>query len=228
MALKKRPSAPGIKKPRAIYLRQKPPAQSDTADRIVSAATRLFADKGYDGTSVKDISDAAGVNIAAVNYHFVSKDNLCRHIIEQFGTERLDLARRTLQTPRNADDFRVRLEIFLRQTLEAMLRQTDIVRLIQQELDKSESRCSDVFRNTFQKHAQTLVEFFDHARKDGIVAADVDPFFAASTVMSNIVHQTRSDRILRKFSGRSLSDEKYRNRWIQQTLRIFTDGIIAK
>lgn len=228
MALRKRASAPDKKKKQAVSLGQKTPAPGDTAERIVSTATRLFADKGYDGTSVKDISDAAGVNIAAINYHFVSKDNLCRHIIEQFGTERLDLARRTLQVPRNTDDFKVRLEIFLRQTLEAMIRQTDLVRLIQQELDKSESRCSDVFRNTFQQHAQTLVEFFDHARKSGIVAADVEPFFAAAFLMSHIVHQTRSDRVLKRFSGFSLSDEKYRNRWIQQTLRIFTDGILVQ
>ena len=202
--------------------------QGDTAGRIVSAATRLFADKGYDGTSVKDICDAAGVNIAAINYHFVSKDNLCRHIIEQFAAENLDSARRTLQASRTADDFKVRLEVFLRQTIETMIRQKDIVRLIQQELDKPESRCSNLLRDTFVKHTQTLTEFFDQARKNGIGSPEVEPPFAASFLMSHIAQQTRIDGVFRKAAGYSLSDEKYRTRWIQQTIRLLTGGLLVK
>lgn len=201
--------------------------QGDTAERILSAAARLFADRGYDGTSVKDICESAGVNIAAINYHFESKDNLCRRIIELFSAERLDSARRTLQAPGSAEDFKVRLEIFLGQTIEAMIKQKDIVRLIQQEMEKPDSRCSAMLRGTFMKHAQTLVEFFDHARISGIGAADVDPHFAASFLMSHIAQQTRSDGIFRKSAGHSLSDEKYRGRWVQQTVRILTGGVLT-
>jgi AcrR family transcriptional regulator len=226
--LRKGPAAPAKKKRQNAHRGNDRSALGDTADRIVSAATRLFADKGYDGTSVKDICDAAGVNIAAINYHFVSKDNLCRHIIQQFAAENLDSARKTLQTSRNADDFKVRLEIFLRQTIETMIKQKDIVRLIQQELDKPESRCSNLLRDTFTKHTQTLAEFFDQARKDGIGASDVEPLVAASFLMSHIAQQTRSDGVFRKAAGYALSDEKYRNRWVEQTIRIFTGGIIAK
>lgn len=202
--------------------------QGDTAERIVSAAARLFADRGYDGTSVKDICELAGVNIAAINYHFESKDNLCRRIIERFSAERLVSARRTLQAPGNPDDFKVRLEIFLGQTIEAMIKQKDIVRLIQQEMEKPDSRCSAMLRDTFMKHGQTLMEFFDQARKSGITTADVDPHFSASFLMSHIVQQTRSDGVFRKTGGPSLSDEKYRGRWVQQTVRILTSGVLAK
>jgi AcrR family transcriptional regulator len=200
----------------------------DTASRIVSTATRLFADKGYDGASVKDVCDAAGVNIAAIHYHFGSKENLYRHIIEQFATERLDFARKTLQEPRNIDDFKVRLEIFLRQTIETMIRQGDIVRLIHRDIEMSSSRSKEMYVNTLHKHARKIMEFFDHAKKKGIVAADVNPFAAAGFLMSNIIHQTRNDKLVKRFSGHSLSNEKYRDQWIQQTLRIFIDGIIAK
>ncbi len=202
--------------------------REDTASRIVSTATRLFADKGYDGTSVKDICYAAGVNIAAIHYHFGSKENLYRHIIEQFAAERLEFARRTLQDPQNIDDFKARLEIFLTQTLETMIRQKDIVRLIQRDVEMSASRSKEVYLNTLLKHAGKLLEFFDHARKRGIVAADVKPFSAAGFLMSAIIHQTRNDALVKKFSGHSLTDETYRNQWIQQTLRILTEGIIAK
>jgi len=48
----------------------------DTHVRILSAAQKLFADKGFDATSVRDITTEAGCNVASVNYHFGGKDNL--------------------------------------------------------------------------------------------------------------------------------------------------------
>ena len=45
-------------------------------DRLLDAAEQLFAENGFDGTSVRDIASAAGCNIAAVNYYFGSKDRL--------------------------------------------------------------------------------------------------------------------------------------------------------
>jgi TetR/AcrR family transcriptional regulator, regulator of cefoperazone and chloramphenicol sensitivity len=47
-------------------------------ERILGAALRLFADQGYDGTSVREIAQAADVNIAAIAYYFGDKAGLYR------------------------------------------------------------------------------------------------------------------------------------------------------
>jgi AcrR family transcriptional regulator len=47
---------------------------------IVRAATSLFAERGIDGTSMRDIGEAAGVREAAIYRHFAGKDELCREI----------------------------------------------------------------------------------------------------------------------------------------------------
>jgi AcrR family transcriptional regulator len=47
-----------------------------TRERLVDAAEQLFARKGFATTSVRDITAAAGCNVAAVNYHFGGKHNL--------------------------------------------------------------------------------------------------------------------------------------------------------
>ncbi|HEX3504738.1 MAG TPA: CerR family C-terminal domain-containing protein [Xanthobacteraceae bacterium] len=52
-----------------------------TRDRIMKAAERLFADKGYDGTSIRAIVAKARVNQAAINYHFGGKDGLYREVL---------------------------------------------------------------------------------------------------------------------------------------------------
>ncbi len=48
----------------------------DTRERILDAAERLFMAHGYEGTSMRQITGEAGVNLAAVNYHFGSKESL--------------------------------------------------------------------------------------------------------------------------------------------------------
>jgi AcrR family transcriptional regulator len=58
-------------------LQQKPDTKRPM---IVRVATSLFAAKGIDGTSMRDIADGAGVREAAIYRHFASKDDLAREI----------------------------------------------------------------------------------------------------------------------------------------------------
>jgi AcrR family transcriptional regulator len=50
---------------------------------IIRTAESLFAQKGYDGTSVRDIAEAAGVNIAMISYYFGSKEGLIKALFEE-------------------------------------------------------------------------------------------------------------------------------------------------
>jgi AcrR family transcriptional regulator len=52
-----------------------------TKDRILDAAERLFAHNGVEATSLRSITALAGVNLAAVNYHFQSKESLIHAVI---------------------------------------------------------------------------------------------------------------------------------------------------
>ena len=55
----------------------------DTRERILDAAERLFMESGYEGTSMRMITGKAGVNLAAVNYHFGSKEALLREVFRR-------------------------------------------------------------------------------------------------------------------------------------------------
>jgi len=51
-------------------------AAVDTRERLLDAAERLFAEQGFAATSLREITREADANLAAVNYHFGSKDGL--------------------------------------------------------------------------------------------------------------------------------------------------------
>lgn len=55
----------------------------DTRERILDAGERLFMAHGYEGTSMRQITGEAGVNLAAVNYHFGSKESLMQEVFRR-------------------------------------------------------------------------------------------------------------------------------------------------
>ncbi|MEY1661769.1 TetR/AcrR family transcriptional regulator [Isoalcanivorax beigongshangi] len=58
--------------------------RSGTVERILDTAEELFAQKGFAETSLRAITSRAGVNLAAVNYHFGSKEALIQAVFERF------------------------------------------------------------------------------------------------------------------------------------------------
>lgn len=64
-----------------MYESTPPAAQQGTATAIVRAARLLFAQHGFDGTSVRAITSAAGVNLGAITYHFGSKAALYETVL---------------------------------------------------------------------------------------------------------------------------------------------------
>jgi AcrR family transcriptional regulator len=55
---------------------------SDKREDILTVAEELFGEKGFDGTSVRDIAQKAGVNLAMISYYFGSKEKLLEYLIE--------------------------------------------------------------------------------------------------------------------------------------------------
>ncbi len=95
--------------------------QSNTKERILDAAEHLFAAEGFHSTSLRRLTSAADVNLAAVNYHFGSKEALLEAVFERRlvplnreRRERLDevieTARRQKTLPRPADVLRSFIE----------------------------------------------------------------------------------------------------------------------
>lgn len=86
-------------------VKAKRPSQAGAATRaqIMDVAEAMISEAGPDAVSVRDIAGAADVNLAAISYHFGSKDNLFRQVVERrilpLNSERLDLLDQALAAP---------------------------------------------------------------------------------------------------------------------------------
>jgi len=58
-------------------------SERNTKEKLVQVAERLFAEKGFDGASVRDICAGAGANLGAVTYHFGGKEALFAEVLDR-------------------------------------------------------------------------------------------------------------------------------------------------
>jgi AcrR family transcriptional regulator len=63
---------------------------TDTKTQIINVAERLFAELGFAGTTLRNVVSEAGVNLAAVHYHFGSKEELFRAVVARFARPVVD------------------------------------------------------------------------------------------------------------------------------------------
>jgi TetR/AcrR family transcriptional regulator, regulator of cefoperazone and chloramphenicol sensitivity len=94
----------------------------ETRQRVIDAASDLFAAHGFHGTTARDIAERAGVNLAAAHYHFGSKETLYLEVLRaQFDAITADLERRGARLAAGSRPGRAALEALLRARIVAML-----------------------------------------------------------------------------------------------------------
>ncbi len=202
-----------------------PHSDESSRESLLTAAKRLFAEKGFDATTVREISEAAGVNISLVSYYFNGKEGLFRTCLEKFGMARLAAAQRLLQPPKSSEELRVRLEMFIDEFFQSYLEEPDVTRIIHRECDLNYGVTEDIFRETFLKVFETLVGFVKAAQKAGLISKELEADSTSSILFGAVVHFTRIDLLNQKYLGHSLSDQKYRNKLSDHLIRIMLHGI---
>lgn len=110
------------------------PRRSDAAERILREAMRLFAEKGYERTSIADIQAAAGLNpgSGALYKHFPSKEAVLRAGIERFVAEARGAEALIAAMPGRAEDAML---LLARAALDMLAADRDMLRIVWRELE---------------------------------------------------------------------------------------------
>ncbi|MBU3056015.1 TetR/AcrR family transcriptional regulator [Pseudomonas indica] len=145
-------------------------AQSETVERILDAAEQLFAEKGFAETSLRLITSKAGVNLAAVNYHFGSKKALIQAVFSRFlGPFCLSLEReldRRQTKPESHASLEELLEILVEQALAVKPRSGNdlsiFMRLLGLAFSQSQGHLrrylEDMYGKVFRRYMQLVHE----------------------------------------------------------------------
>lgn len=196
----------------------------DTRERLISVAKKLFSEKGFDGTTVKDIADAAHVNVSLVSYHFSGKEGLYRTCLEQHGRIRLAIAERLLVPPSSLEELRIRLTLLLEEMIHAHLEEPEVSKIIMRECESQSPFMQDIFKDTFLKVYETLVRFLQVAQERELVKREITPEIAAGLIFGAFMHVIQKDKLNETFFGKTIRDPNYRENVIRQSVSFFFNG----
>ncbi|EJX7570276.1 TPA: TetR/AcrR family transcriptional regulator [Vibrio cholerae] len=79
--------------------------RSSTKEKILDVAEGLFAEYGFNDTSLRTITSKAGVNLASVNYHFGDKKNLVRAVLNRYLEAFMPEMKQSLERLNERDDY---------------------------------------------------------------------------------------------------------------------------
>jgi TetR/AcrR family transcriptional regulator len=158
----------------------RPPAAG--ARRIENAARRLFASRGYAGTSMADVAAAAGVSKATVFHHYRSK----RALYEALLGDALGGFREQLIPLLDAErDLHGSLREFTAAHVERLTRMQGTMRLIAREMLTGSGAAAGVLaEGEMQRNFTLLVEALRRGQDRGTVRADVDPGLAVFLMLA--------------------------------------------
>jgi AcrR family transcriptional regulator len=190
-------------------------------ETLLQAAKKLFARKGLGGTSIRDIAQQAGVNSSLISYYFDGKDGLYRSCLEEIGESHLAMTQQILKPPRTKEEFRLRSHLFIENMFALYLNDRDTGLIIIREYDRVHSPAEEIFKQTFLRVFEQVIEFFRVAQKNKLVDPSKDPFTLASLFFGCLSSQMRLDHIKEKTYGKSVRDPKEMEKTIDHIVNLF-------
>lgn len=154
---------------------QAPPETVEARERLLQAAIRLFAAKGFAATAVHEITSEAGVNRALLYYYFGDKQALYEAVLELGVSHFVGMQERALNQP---GSFSERLGAFVREHLELIATRGELARVMHRSLLDGHHQGQVVQIDQFQGAMTNLERFFQEAIEAGEFA-ELDPVLAA-------------------------------------------------
>lgn len=189
---------------------------NDTRAALLECAEELFLAHGFEAVSIRQLSEAAGANVAAVNYHFSGKTNLYREVLtrqlDEIVADKLGLLRE-LSDELPTSDLEKVLKRYIRSYFDSMLASPDSDRLLQvvyREMGP-DAIASDLV-------ADRLVMPIHRAFQKMILKAlpNLDEEYVSycvSSIMGQVLHFIRSREVLREIRS---TDQK--QKFIDETV----------
>jgi AcrR family transcriptional regulator len=177
--------------------------------QIIETAERLFAERGFDGTSVRDIADEAGVNVAMISYYFGSKEKMMEALFEL-----------------RVGSVKIRVESLIKDESLSPLEKVNM--LIDEHIDRvMQKQCFHKImmgvvatnknpailkaaNNVKIRNAEVVTELIKDGQKKGIFKKKIDVILMMNTMVGTVSQTMMSQTYYREFNKQQdMPDEEF-------------------
>ena len=182
---------------------------SDKQIQIIKTAELLFAERGFDGTSVRDIAHEAGVNIAMISYYFGSKEKLMEALLEW-----------------RVGEIKIRVESLIKDDRYSPLEKVDM--LIDEHIDRAMQKQSfhkimvsvqvtnknpsilKAANKVKIRNAKVIAELIKDGQKKGVFKKNIDLILMLNTLVGTVNQNMMSLDYYREFNGQmDMTDDAF-------------------
>ncbi len=169
-------------------------------ERILCYAEKLFTEKGYSNTSIRDVCRAANANIALVNYYFNSKEELYKELIK---TKTEPMLKRLKEISENdlissKDKFSALFDVYE----EFYEKNQNLPPLIAREIVTNTEISRWFHKNIIAKELRLIKKIFEDAQREGIITDRYDPVTLMNFSMGAIMFILAGTNMVHKVLGK--------------------------
>lgn len=191
---------------------------SSPREKLLEAAFDVFAERGYSGTSTREICRRAGANGAALNYHWGSKDELWLAVADRCGEFFLETLTRSLDSSLAPAEL---IERIIGALFDALALDPRPIRIVMWATMHAEAMDYDATARAFDPVVRLAIQTLLAMQEAGVVAAEVDVEVAVPLLHGQIVYAFADRAGHRRFYGKDLSDPDHAARFRAEVMRTF-------
>lgn len=206
------------------------PEDNETRERILNTAQQLFAEKGFDKVSLRELTKEAGTHLAAVNYYFGSKDKLLTALVQRAAKL---IYKQRMALLEQAHSFEGSPQEKVEQILRALLIPVILVAhdpesdfMYSTLIARTMSDGPDELINVMEKQTSHLTPFIE-ALQQALPNISAEEIFWRLHFLLNIEHATHTELGRLKHLSGGVCDISNREAILERILRFTLPGFIA-
>ncbi|KAA0875305.1 TetR/AcrR family transcriptional regulator [Nitrincola tapanii] len=206
--------------------------RADTATRIIQAAESLFAEQGFNETTMRQITAVAEVNLAAVNYHFRSKQGLVNAVCERLMEPLCDYIEKALDE-RLSSGLAVSLDELLEMLMRALLSVSHInshslavfMRLLELAYMKNQEELREFF---ITQYAPRLEKYLQCLRLDAAPMEDNEFFWRLHFMLGSVIFTLSNYHMLLTLEKKSFQGNVEIEQILHRMIPVLSAGLQAR
>ncbi len=179
----------------------------DKKGHIISHAMQLFADKGFEATSIRDLAKAADVNVAMVNYYFGTKEKLMEAIIEEKAAYMKD---RIEELNANTSISEIdKVNVLIEDYVNRIVSNPNFHKLLYKELmGSNRENLNQLLTNTFARNTKNFAKIIENGIKKKVFKK-VDATLTVASIVGSITQIMMSKNMCNQLMEKPQDYEPY-------------------
>lgn len=172
---------------------------SEKQTNILGAAEKLFATQGYDGTSVRDIAQEAGVNIAMISYYFGSKEKLMEAVFEKRNVD----VKTKIDKILNDENLSClqKVNILIDDYIDKIMNQQEFHKIMMREqMINKDNIIANLLHDLKKRNLHNIKRLIQEGQKDGVFKKNIDIVMMMNTMIGTATQLLITQRFYREIN----------------------------